>query len=51
MEGGKLVFYHVSGVPATRFYEMRYEDGKIVLSGRLLLPGHQAIVIHVLKEL
>lgn len=48
LEDGTLVFYHESGVPSTRFTSIQREDGKIILSGRLLLPGHEPVVIHVL---
>lgn len=50
LEGSTLVFYHESGEPSTRFTEMQREDGKVVLSGRLLLTPPQEVVIHVLKE-
>ena len=51
LEHGTLVFYHASGVPSTRFDSVRHEQGKITVSGRLLLPGHKPFVIHVLEEL
>lgn len=51
LEGGMLVFYHASGVPSTRFTSVRHEHGKTIVSGRLLLPGHKPVVIHVLEEL
>ncbi|MCK5721767.1 MAG: hypothetical protein KAI84_04465 [Gammaproteobacteria bacterium] len=51
LEDGTLVFYHASGVPSTRFTSVRYEHGKIIVSGHLLLPGHKPDVIHVLEEL
>jgi hypothetical protein len=35
--------------PIHPFTEMRREAGKIVLSGRLLLPSDQPDVLHVLK--
>ena len=51
LEDGILVFYHVSGVPSTRFTTVRHDHGKIILTGPLLLPGHEPVVIHVLEEL
>lgn len=51
LEDGTLVFYHISGVPSTRFTSIRREQGKIILSGPLLLPGLKPVVIHVLEEL
>lgn len=51
LEDGTLVFYDVNGQATTRFTEMKRTDGKVVLSGRLLVPGHQRVVIHVLKQL
>jgi hypothetical protein len=50
LENGTLVFFHESGVPSTRFTEMRREAGKIILSGPLLLPSDQPVVLHVLRE-
>ncbi len=51
LEDDTLVFYHVSGVPSTRFTSVRQEYGKTIASGHLLLPGHKSVVIHVLEEL
>ena len=50
LEGGVLVFYHKDGRPSTRFTNMQRQDGKIVLSGRLLLTPPDEVVIHVLEE-
>ena len=51
LEDGILVFYDINGQATTRFTEMKRIDGKVVLSGRLLVPGHQRVVIHVLEQL
>lgn len=51
LEEGVLVFYDVNGRPTTRFTEVKQIDRKFVLSGRLLVPGHQPVVIHVLESL
>lgn len=51
LEDGTLVFYDANGQTTTRFTEMKSTDEKVVLSGRLLVPGHQRVVIHVLEQL
>ena len=48
LEDRILVFYHQDGQPSTRFTETALEEGKITLSGRLLLGD--GIVYHVLRE-
>jgi hypothetical protein len=48
LENHMLVFFHQSGVPSTRFTEMRREAGKIIRSGGRLLPSDQPVVLHLL---
>lgn len=48
LEDNMLVFYHQDGQPSTRFTEMSREEGRLTLSGRLLLTDE--VVIHVLRE-
>lgn len=48
LEDNMLVFYNQDGQPSTRFTEMAREEGKITLSGRLLLTDE--VVFHVLRE-
>jgi hypothetical protein len=50
IEEGALVFLHESGEPSTRFTEARVENGRMVLTGRLLLAPPGETVIHVLRE-
>jgi hypothetical protein len=51
LEDGILVFYDDNRRPTTRFTEITRSEGKVVLSGRLLVPGHRRVVIHVLEQL
>jgi len=48
LEDNMLVFYNQEGQPSTRFTEIAREEGKIVLTGRLLLTDE--VVFHVLRE-
>lgn len=48
LEDNILVFYHEEGQPSTRFTETARKEGKVTLSGRLLLTDE--IVYHVLRE-
>lgn len=48
LEDNVLVFYDQYGRPSTRFTEVTREEGRLTLSGRLLLTDE--VVIHVLRE-
>jgi hypothetical protein len=50
LEAGQLVFLHRDGRASTRFTETERANGKVVLSGRLLLTPPDEVVIHVLAE-
>jgi hypothetical protein len=48
LENGILIFFHADGQVSTRFTHIERKEGKVILSGRLLLTPPGETVIHVL---